>query len=197
MRHLMQEVDQVIGSVKLQTDHPELFHYTGPDVLKHIVRYNTIWATHFRDLSDSKEITVLKEPLFAGNFAILDLCLDRDANLVVVELKRTDDGGYMELQAIRYAAMISGMTFPQLVHSHEGFLKSLGRSPDQAQKDILEFLDWDQPRIENFAPDVRIILASANFSKELTTSVLWLNEHELDVTCIRLRPYKDEHGLVP
>src|SRR5579871_5754610 len=35
------------------------------------------------------------------------LCLDRDANLVIVELKRTEDGGYMELQAIRYAAMIS------------------------------------------------------------------------------------------
>lgn len=64
MRRLMQEVDQVIGSVKLQTDHPELFHYTGPDVLKHIVRGNTIWATHFRNLSDSKEITVLKEPLY-------------------------------------------------------------------------------------------------------------------------------------
>jgi hypothetical protein len=60
----MQEVGQVIGSVKLQTDHPELFHYTGPDVLKHIVYGNTIWATHFRDLSDSKEITVLKEPMY-------------------------------------------------------------------------------------------------------------------------------------
>ena len=35
------------------------------------------------------------------------LCLDRDAGLVVVELKRTEDGGHMELQAIRYAAMVS------------------------------------------------------------------------------------------
>jgi hypothetical protein len=133
--------------------------------------------------------------------AILGLVPDRSplfrprGKLVVVELKRTD-GGYMELQSIRYAAMISGMTFAQLVHAHEGFLNSLGRNPDQAQKEILEFLDWDQPRIESFAPDVRIILASANFSKELTTSVLWLNEHDLDVTCIRLRPYKDEQGLV-
>ena len=32
------------------------------------------------------------------------LGLDRDATLVVIELKRTDDGGHMELQAIRYAA---------------------------------------------------------------------------------------------
>src|SRR4051794_1927786 len=39
------------------------------------------------------------------------LGLDRDANLVVIELKRTEDGGHMELQAIRYAAMVSTMTF--------------------------------------------------------------------------------------
>src|SRR3954453_17382458 len=35
------------------------------------------------------------------------LGLDREANLVVIELKRTEDGGHMELQAIRYAAMVA------------------------------------------------------------------------------------------
>jgi hypothetical protein len=35
---------------------------------------------------------------------------DRDGNLVVIELKRTEDGGHMELQAIRYAAMVSALT---------------------------------------------------------------------------------------
>ena len=29
------------------------------------------------------------------------LAIDKQANLVVIELKRTDDGGHMELQAIR------------------------------------------------------------------------------------------------
>jgi RecB family endonuclease NucS len=29
------------------------------------------------------------------------LALDKEANLVVIELKRTEDGGHMELQAIR------------------------------------------------------------------------------------------------
>ena len=45
------------------------------------------------------------------------LCIDSDANLVVVELKRTEDGGHADLQAIRYAAMISPMTFDEAVNS--------------------------------------------------------------------------------
>jgi hypothetical protein len=36
---------------------------------------------------------------------------DKQAWLVVIELKRTLDGGHMELQAIRYASMVSAMTF--------------------------------------------------------------------------------------
>jgi hypothetical protein len=39
-------------------------------------------------------------------------------------------------------------------------------------------------------------LVSANFSSELTTSVMWLNKHELDVTCIRLRPYKLDNRVL-
>jgi Endonuclease NucS len=57
------------------------------------------------------------------------LCLDKDANLVVVELKRTQDGGHMELQAIRYAAMISRITFPQMVEAHKYYLARLRLRP--------------------------------------------------------------------
>ena len=50
------------------------------------------------------------------------LALDRDAKLVVIELKRTEDGGHMELQALRYAAMVSTMTFTQAVEAYRGVL---------------------------------------------------------------------------
>jgi hypothetical protein len=55
----------------------------------------------------------------------------------------------------------------------------------------LEFLELEEPDEEEFAQDVRIVLASAEFSKELTTAVIWLNDHGLDIRCVRLKPYKD------
>ncbi len=36
---------------------------------------------------------------------------------------------------------------------------------------------------------MRIILVSADFSKELTSAVMWLVGHDLDIRCVRLRPY--------
>lgn len=118
------------------------------------------------------------------------LCIDTEANLVVVELKRTEDGGHMELQALRYAAMISTMTFEQLVDVHARFLNRLAPDVDGAQAAILKFLGWDSPDEEQFGQDTRIILASANFSKELTTAVLWLRERGIDIRCVRLQPYR-------
>ncbi len=117
------------------------------------------------------------------------LAVDRDANLVVIELKRTDDGGHVELQAIRYAAMVSAMTFEQATTAFAKFLHAQ-ESTDDAQARLLEFLDWDEPDEERFAQDVRIVLVSADFSREVTTAVLWLNQRNLDIRCVRLKPYK-------
>lgn len=116
--------------------------------------------------------------------------LDADANLVVIELKRTETGGHMELQAIRYAAMVSTMTFQQIVNAHEQYLKRLGKTETNAEEEILAFLGWDQPDENEFAKDVRIVLASAEFSREITSTVMWLNERGLDIRCVRLLPYK-------
>lgn len=123
------------------------------------------------------------------------LGLDRDANLVVIELKRTEDGGHMELQAIRYAAMVSTMTFEKVVDVYSNFLRRIGNSAD-AKASILEFLGWEEPDETRFAQDVRIILVSAEFSKELTTAVIWLNERSLDIRCVRIKPYADNGRIL-
>ena len=118
------------------------------------------------------------------------LGVDRDANLVVIELKRTEDGGHMELQAIRYAAMVSKMTFEKVIDVFAQYLASQERKDDPRGM-LLDFLGWDTADEDRFGQDVRIVLASAEFSRELTSAVLWLNEHGLDIRCVRLRPHTD------
>lgn len=122
------------------------------------------------------------------------LCLDSNANLVVVELKRSEDGGFMELQALRYAAMISEMTFEQMLASHARFLNKVSPSIELARTSVLTFLEWDEVREEQFGDDTRLILASADFGKELTTSVMWLRGYGIDIQCVRLKPYRLESG---
>ncbi|MCB1339680.1 MAG: hypothetical protein KDK24_01170 [Pseudooceanicola sp.] len=117
------------------------------------------------------------------------LGVDRDANLVVIELKRTEDGGHMELQAIRYAAMISAMTFDKAAEVYDRYLKQLGQDDVQARSDLLDFLGWTEAETDAFGSDVRIVLASAEFGPELTTSVLWLADRGIDIRCVRLQPY--------
>src|SRR5450755_3958701 len=117
------------------------------------------------------------------------LGIDQEANLVVIELKRDDDGAHMELQAIRYAAMVARMTFDEATEVYARFLQAIG-SPLEAKSLLLEFLGWTSATDGEFAKDVRVILASGDFSPEITSTVLWLNERDLDITCVRLRPYR-------
>ncbi len=117
------------------------------------------------------------------------LALDSEANLVVIELKRDEEGAHMELQALRYAAMVSTMTFQHAVEANTRFLGPEA-TEDDARKKILDFLGWSSPDDKPFGENVRILLVSADFSRELTTSVLWLNQHDLDIRCIRIRPYR-------
>jgi len=119
------------------------------------------------------------------------LAIDPQANLVVIELKRTNDGGHMELQAIRYASMVSAMTFERAEQIHSAFLNRINEPAEEARTRMLSFLGWDEPDEEAFAPDVRIVLVSEDFGKELTTAVLWLRERSVDIRCVRLRPYQD------
>ena len=141
-----------------------------------------IIANEFNDWQDSRR-------------SIDILCIDKDANLVVIELKKTEDGGHMELQAIRYAAMISNMTFTKAVRAFTKYANKNKIEIESAEDEILNFLEWTEPQEERFGQDIRIILVSANFSKEITTSVLWLNERDLDIKCIRIKPQIDNGSL--
>lgn len=126
------------------------------------------------------------------------LCIDRGANLVVVELKRDDNGGHAELRAIRYASMVEPATFEQIVEAYRAYSARRHREDaaypeldgDEARQAVLDFLGWDESDDEAFGNDVRVILAGTDFSIPLTSAVLWLRKRGgIDIRCIRLVPY--------
>ena len=129
------------------------------------------------------------------------LALDASGRLVVIELKRGDTGSHMDLQAIRYAAMVANMTYEQVVENFQTYLErratdSLEVAEDAAENKIREHLPNSEDASQPVSTEIpRIILASENFSKELTTCVLWLNDswlssERLDIKCVRLQLHR-------
>ena len=113
------------------------------------------------------------------------LALDRDGNLVVIELKRVDDGSHMELQAIRYAAMLSALDMDAVTDTYAAHLKKTGKDENVARQEIAAFLGSDS-QISNTP---RIVLIAPGFSREITTAVLWLNTVGLDIRCLKVELY--------
>lgn len=129
------------------------------------------------------------------------LALDKDANIVVIELKRVEDGGHMELQAIRYAAMLSTIDFEQIVEAYEKLLsndevaakRGIATSAE-ARQGLLKFLEAASTEDVSISSTPQIILIAPSFSKEITTTVLWLNERDLDIRCMEVKPYQIDDG---
>lgn len=120
------------------------------------------------------------------------LAMDRKGNLVIIELKRDSMAGYADLQSLRYAAMISGLTIEKILpyfiayHNKNHFEEPLD---EQKAKELI--LDYIDAEFENFSQKPRIILCSENFSTELTTTVLWLRDQfKVDISCVRIKPHK-------
>jgi hypothetical protein len=125
------------------------------------------------------------------------LALDKDGELVVVELKLDAAGSLADQQAIRYAAFCSTMTMEDVVRLY-------GEYHDVQQADvettILDFLELEE--LPELSDRPRIILAAGSVNdQELTACVLWLRRFGLDISCVELTPYRLPEGeevlLVP
>ncbi len=123
------------------------------------------------------------------------LCIDSNGQLVVVELKR-GDGVHMELQAIRYAAMMANFPTHSIIDGHTRYLRNrnIDESAEERIREHLELTSDEDISIATERP--KIVLVSEDFNKEITTSVLWLNEMGLDIRCVRVRAYKDQGRLL-
>ncbi len=115
------------------------------------------------------------------------LALDKEANLVIIELKRTEGGEYADLQAIRYAGMLSSLDFEAVAKIHAGANKKETYEAEQIIRDFLGAVETDVPIISD---KPRIYLIAPSFSKELAMTCLWLIRADIDIRCIKASLYK-------
>lgn len=117
------------------------------------------------------------------------LGLDSDGRLVVAELKRDRAPDTVEMQAIKYAAMVSRFTEEALV---EQYARMLARSEPSADEEVA------RERLLAHAGDLdpeqlrrpRIVLVAGSFPPVVTAAAVWLTEMGLDLTLQQVQAYR-------
>jgi len=124
------------------------------------------------------------------------LALDKQGKLVVVELKRDDSGRNVELQAIKYAAYCSTLTLEDIILERKLYLNKDGkdRADQEVSLEIETFIENES--FEEIDDKPRIIIISKEFRPEVMASVLWLRNFQIDISCIKLTPYRiNDHEI--
>ena len=122
------------------------------------------------------------------------LALDENGKLVVIENKLDDSGKDVVWQALKYVSYCATLTKSEICEIYQRYLGA----EDAASEKIAEFYDeqdYESIKLNPAGGDQRIILVAANFRKEVTSTVLWLCDHGIDITCVKVTPYQDGDKL--
>ncbi|AOV07373.1 DUF4268 domain-containing protein [Sporosarcina ureilytica] len=118
------------------------------------------------------------------------LALDEEGNLVIIENKLDDSGRDVVWQSLKYASYCSSLTKNDVREIFQSYLD------EQTEGGIAETILCEFFQVENFSEvilnhdDQRIIMVAANFRKEVTSTALWLLEHNIKIKCIKVTPYE-------
>ena len=134
---------------------------------------------------------------FDGTKERLDLlALDKKGNLVIIENKLDDSGTDVNWQAIKYASYCSSLSKQDVIDIFQDYLKKQGDNRS-ANEILSEFFEKDIDIVEiNKGFSQRIFLVAANFRKEVTSSVLWLQNFNLRIKCFKVTLYKYDNQIM-
>lgn len=134
---------------------------------------------------------------FDGTKERLDLlALDKKGNLVIIENKLDDSGTMVNWQAIKYASYCSSLNKQDVIDIFQDYLKKQG--DNRSAIEILSgFFEEDIDIVEiNKGFSQRIFLVAANFRKEVTSSVLWLQNFNLRIKCFKVTLYEYDDQIM-
>lgn len=117
------------------------------------------------------------------------LALDKDGSLVIIENKLDDTGKDVVWQALKYTSYCSTLSTSQIIKIYQNYLNNTSLNED-AKSLLIDFLDLesDEELILN-KNDQRIMFVANNYRKEVTSTVLWLLDHDIKIKCFKATPY--------
>jgi hypothetical protein len=123
------------------------------------------------------------------------IAIDKEANIVIIELKRDDSGTGLEWQAIKYASYLSKFKAEEIVHVFAEYLQKYqpieNITEDEVTQKILDFIEEDN--LSDLNKNQRLILVSHRFAREVTSAVNWLiDKHDMDIKVVQLIPFFDQ-----
>src|SRR5690606_40376331 len=116
------------------------------------------------------------------------LAIDKDGGLVIIENKLDDTGRNVVWQALKYASYCSTLTTSQIVKIYQQYLDKW-HNGENAKQNLLDFIERSEEELLLNRNDQRIIFVANNYRKEVTSTVLWLLNHDIQVQCFRATPY--------
>jgi len=121
------------------------------------------------------------------------LALDENGRLVVIENKTDDSGRDVVWQALKYVSYCATLTKSEICDIYQRYLGTTGVASER----LSEFYnqDYESIRINPTDIDQRIMLVAAKFRKEVTSTVLWLLNHGVNISCIKVTPHTHNDNL--
>jgi hypothetical protein len=116
------------------------------------------------------------------------LAIDKDGVLVIIENKLDDTGRDVVWQALKYTSYCSTLTTNQIIKIYQEYLDKW-QSGDDAKQNLLDFLERTEEELLVNRNDQRMIFVANNYRKEVTSTVLWLLKHDVQIKCFRATPY--------
>ncbi|WP_197050601.1 endonuclease NucS domain-containing protein [Methanobacterium sp. SMA-27] len=150
------------------------------------------WITKYPQILGEELLTITTEyDKFDKTSNRLDiLAVDKKGKIVVIELKRDVADRFVDLQAIHYASYCSNLNLEQVV---DMMAEYKDESKEDMESELKEFISNED--FEDFDNQPRIMLVANDFREETLAAVLWLRGNDIDLTCIKLEPYKIENKI--
>jgi hypothetical protein len=147
------------------------------------------WIEKNPEIIDENLLIIGKEVVLPSDIRLDLLAIDKKSNLVILELKRDTSGKNIDWQAIKYASYCSSFSNTDIFRQYAEYL---GTNEDEAETRIEEFIEAEN--FESLNEKQRIILVSKDFHSDVVSSVLWLRDYGIDISCVKLTPYSDGEG---